>query len=493
MARPSAPSSTSRPTGESGTNLREIRPNSIPQETFLATSADIAVYGGSAGGGKSWALLLDPIRHAANPDFGAVVFRRTSPQITNEGGLWDEAGKLYPLAGATPKVGVLEWAFPSGARVSFRHLQHEANKYDWQGSQVPELCFDELTHFSESQFWYMLSRNRSTCGVRPYVRAGCNADAGSWVKKLVAPWVDRKYPDPARSGEVRWLVRRDGKYHWARSRAGLADRFPGQVPKSVTFVRASVHDNVDLLRVNPEYLGNLQAQNPVERARLLEGDWDVVNEGLCYPEFGACVVEPEHWPADLGDWNSGGIDWGWNNPFGALAAHLDGDDVLWVGWERYGSRITLTEHSRAMPRGGIHWWADPAGADQVGEMRLAGHHITSCVHKGSKPLETGIGLVTERIRTGRLKIKGTLGHLIDESGKYHYDGQTEKPVDADNHLLGALRYMVVGIDRRRSVKDAPPPEDPEVERLRAEEERRRRSEEWQSVENPYMWEGEDDE
>ena len=73
------------------------------------------------------------------------------------------------------------------------------------------------------------------------------------------------------------------------------------------------------------------------------------NEGLVYPDFGTTVVEAEDWAERWHDgpppWDCGGIDWGWNNPFGALAAHLDGDDVLWVGWERHGSRITLTEHS----------------------------------------------------------------------------------------------------------------------------------------------------
>ncbi len=463
----------------------------MPQEKFLSTRADIAVYGGAAGGGKSFALCMEPLRHATrNPDFGAVIFRRTSPQITNEGGLWDEAGKIYPLIGGVPKSGDLEWSFPGGGCVSFRHLQHEATKYHWQGSQVPLIEFDELTHFTESQFWYLISRNRSTCGVRPYVRASCNADAGSWVKRFMAPWVDRKFADPARSGEIRWLVRKDGKYHWARTPAELEGRFPGVLCKSVTFVRATVYDNVDLLRINPEYLGNLQAQSPVEQARLLMGDWDMVNEGLVYPDFGQCVVEAEEWPTSLGAWNYGGIDWGWNNPFGALVAWLDRDDALWVGWERHGSRITLTDHSRALPRGGIRWFADPAGADQIAEIRSAGHDVVPCVHLGQQPLASGIGLVADRIRSERLKVHGSLGNLIDEAGKYRYEKQTEKPLDQDNHLLAALRYMVVGIDRMRSVKDGPPaPTADQIAAIEAEE-RRIREEveaEYYDIDNDQWW------
>ncbi|WP_422924473.1 terminase large subunit domain-containing protein [Singulisphaera sp. PoT] len=391
------------------------------------------------------------MRHIDNPEFGAVVFRRVSPQITNEGGLWDEAGKIYPLIGGVPRIGDLQWVFPSGARVSFHHLQHEATKYAWQGSQIPLICFDELTHFSESQFWYLASRNRSTCGVRPYIRGTCNADGSSWVKRLCAPWVDRKFPDPAASGEIRWLVRKDGLYHWARTRQELEQQYPGVVPKSVTFVRATLYDNVDLMRKDPDYLGNLQAQSPVEQARLLHGDWDVVNDGLVYPEFGSCVVEPEDWPSGLDGEQSGGIDWGFNNPFAALNGVFDGDDVLWIWGERYGSKVTLGEHSKAMPRIPGRWWGDPAGADQIAEVRAAGHDVVPCVHLGQNSLENGIGMVTERIRTGRLKVLGTCGNTIEEAGKYRYDPKTGKPIDKDNHALAALRYLIVGHDRGRSI------------------------------------------
>src|ERR1700733_733767 len=106
--------------------MEGIRPQPGAQERFLSSSADIAIYGGAAGGGKSFALLMEPLRHIGNPEFGGVIFRRTSPQITNEGGLWDEAGKLYPLVGGDARVGNLEYRFPTESSISFRHLQHEA-------------------------------------------------------------------------------------------------------------------------------------------------------------------------------------------------------------------------------------------------------------------------------------------------------------------------------------------------------------------------------
>ncbi|MGB5048127.1 MAG: terminase family protein, partial [Caldilineaceae bacterium] len=168
----------------------EIRPQKGPQEDFLSSSADVVFYGGAAGGGKTWALLLEPLRHIGNENFSAVIFRRNSTQVRNPGGLWDESNELYPLVGAQDSESVLEWIFPSGAMVKFAHMEHEKTRLNWQGAQVPLIAFDELTHFTRKQFFYMFSRNRSTCGVRPYVRGTCNPvpeddETGGWLHEFV--------------------------------------------------------------------------------------------------------------------------------------------------------------------------------------------------------------------------------------------------------------------------------------------------------------------
>jgi predicted phage terminase large subunit-like protein len=274
--------------------VTEIRPQPGPQTTFLASSADIAIYGGAAGGGKTWALLMEPLRHIANKDFGAVFFRRTTVQIRNEGGLWDESAKLYPLAGATPREHVLEWRFPSGASISFAHLEHDKNALDWQGSQIPLLCFDELTHFSQKQFWYMVSRNRSMSGVRPYIRASCNPDADSWVAEFIAWWLDAEtgLPIPERAGIVRWFVRVNDKLIWADSRADLERDYPTIPPKSATFVPAKLTDNRKLTEADPGYLANLLALPKVERERLLAGNWKIrAAAGLLFQRAWCQVVD----------------------------------------------------------------------------------------------------------------------------------------------------------------------------------------------------------
>jgi predicted phage terminase large subunit-like protein len=111
-------------------------PQPGPQEKFLNTEADIAIYGGAAYSGKSFALLLDFGRFIDESQYRAVIFRRTSPQITNEGGLFDTAGEVYQSVGAVPKQTTHEYEFPSGSTIRFAHLQHEKTKFDWQGSQL---------------------------------------------------------------------------------------------------------------------------------------------------------------------------------------------------------------------------------------------------------------------------------------------------------------------------------------------------------------------
>jgi len=287
------------------------RPQPGPQERFLSSSADIAIYGGAAGAGKTYAELLDPMYHLAVPGFVAVIFRREATQITNAGGLWDEASALYPQFGARPlKSPKLQFIFPTtgrpemAARVEFSHLNHESSVLDWQGAQVPGIYFDELTHFSKAQFFYMLSRNRSTCGVKPYMRATCNPDADSWVAEFISWWIDQDTGlyIKERSGVLRWFIRINDTIIWADTKQELYDKYAipdlpldheEQIrPKSVTFIGATIFDNRELMRKDPGYLANLMALPLVERERLLGGNWKIrKSSGLYFKRRWVNVVD----------------------------------------------------------------------------------------------------------------------------------------------------------------------------------------------------------
>lgn len=263
---------------------QNIGPQPGPQTSFLSSSADITIYGGSAGAGKTFALLMEPLRSVLVPGFNAVLLRRTSKQITKVGGPWDESQNLYPLVGGKPKSTTLEWEFPSGAKIAMGHIEYEKDLDSWLGAQICLLLWDQLETFTERMFFYMLSRNRSACGVTPYVRATCNPDARCWLASFIGWWInqDTGYPIPERSGVIRWMVRLGRDVHWFDQRHQAVEFLIGreipvedaeESPKSVTFIPATVDDNKILLKKDPGYKANLRALPKYDQARLLGGNW----------------------------------------------------------------------------------------------------------------------------------------------------------------------------------------------------------------------------
>jgi hypothetical protein len=169
-------------------------------------------------------------------------------------------------------------------------------------------------------------------------------------------------------------------------------------------------------------------------------------EGLVYPDFSQCVVDmcpPLGKPV-------GGIDWGWRNPFAAEWGVLDRDDVLWIQDEIYRRESPLHELRKALPKH-VQWYADPTGPTEIQEFRWAGYVI----RKGFNHIRLGIAAVTARLRTGRLKVCGyRCPNLLSEAKLYRYPSPAEraligeKPVDENNHALGALRYLISRLDSR---------------------------------------------
>ena len=227
---------------------------------------------------NSYGLLLEPMRHVKKPRFTGVIFRRTYPQINQEGGLWDTSELIYPYAGARGSRSGATWVFPSGATVSFNHMETEADRHNWLGAQIPFIGFDQIETFKASQFWDMLACNRDPSGtVRPYIRATCNPEPDSWLSRLVQWWWDETtgYAIAERSGVVRWFARVGDALKWADSSGALKAIYPYCVPKSLTFIPSKVQDNKILLERDPSYLGSLMALPLVDRERYLNGNWKI--------------------------------------------------------------------------------------------------------------------------------------------------------------------------------------------------------------------------
>jgi hypothetical protein len=221
----------------------------------------------------------------------------------------------------------------------------------------------------------------------------------------------------------------------------------------------------DCPRITPEFIAEeTRALGPAWVAQEYETLFTAL-EGLVYPDFARAVVE--EWPAPAGR-PVGGIDFGWRNPFAAVWGVRDRDDVLWVEGERYLTQTPLHEHTAALrERKGVEWYADPAGATEIAELRAGG----LAVRRGDNDIRLGIAAVSARLRTGRLKVLGrACPNLLAEARLYRYPTAAERalcgenPVDEHNHALAALRYLISRLDARfiARLRRRPAPDEPDA-------------------------------
>lgn len=270
-------------------------PHQGPQREFYESDCDEVLYGGSAGGGKSFAAVALPVEWIGLRDYRALILRRETPQLED---LWDKAKKIYKngeSASSRPFkpacVGAnftsspsMKVAFPSGAIVYFDHCKNEDDWEKYQGREFHDVVFDELTHFTERQYLEIKSRLRSaTPGLPRRARATTNPGSAGheWVFKRWRYWLDpeaeipgrqprydaqgKRLP-PASPGEVLWLKKGDDDCEVVTTKGDCQ-------ATSRTFIPARLEDNPTLLAEDPGYRNRLRDFGRVRREQLENGNW----------------------------------------------------------------------------------------------------------------------------------------------------------------------------------------------------------------------------
>ena len=286
--------------------------NDGPQTEFLAAGERDVLYGGAAGGGKSYAMLVDPLRYAHKKAHRALILRRSMPELRE---LIDKSRELYPKAFPGCKFREVEklWNFPSGAKIEFGFLERDADVYRYQGQAYSWIGFDEITHLPTEFGWnYLASRLRTTdSSIETYLR--CTANPGG----VGAHWVKKRYIEPEEHNKS----------------------FIGKDGLTRKFIPAKLDDNPYLAQ-DGRYEEMLKALPPIQRRQLLEGNWDVA-EGAAFVEFDPTVHVIEPFTLPIVWERLKGIDYGYSSESCCLWGTIDRTDgTLIIYRELYRKNLT---------------------------------------------------------------------------------------------------------------------------------------------------------
>jgi hypothetical protein len=412
-------------------------PNEGPQTDFLAASEKDVLYGGAAGGGKSFAMLIDPLRYCHFSEHRALILRRSMPELRE---LIDKSRELYPKAFKGAKFKEVEklWQFPSGAKIEFGFLERDADVYRYQGQAYSWIGFDEITHLPTEFGWnYLASRLRTTNPELPtYLR--CTANPGG----VGAHWVKKRYIEPHEENKT----------------------FKGSDGLTRKFIPARLQDN-PFLAEDGEYERMLLSLPAVQRKQLLEGNWEI-NEGAAFAEFDTSIhVIP---PFAMPTWweRTKGIDYGYASESCCLWGAIDPEDkTLIIYRELYrkgltgevlGDTLNDMEADEVKSITGVldtaAWARTGYTGPTIGEMlMLKGHKL----RRADKNRVAGKVQLHEYLRpderTGRprLQIFNTCTNLIKELQSLPLSKSNPEDVDthSPDHAYDALRYLIMSRPR----------------------------------------------
>lgn len=339
------------------------------QMVFLSLGRHREVmFGGAAGGGKSDALLMAALQYVDVPGYAALLLRKTWPDLVLPGAIMDRTRQWLENTPARPKDGGRVWVFPSGARIQFGYLQHDAQKFRYQSAEFQFIGFDELTQWKEETTYdYLFSRLRKPAiqclncntwlrrriksnGERLFVHKS-KVDSAGCKRAYADPKVIAQYP-AAKDGltifdvplRMRSATNPGGMGNeWVKARfINAKTRREGTI-----FVPSKLNDNPSL---DPSYRESLSFLSEVDRLRLMEGDWDVTEAGEFFDrgDFHFVPTAPSNITRRVRYWDkastAGAGDW----TVGTLMGIMDDGKVCIIDQVRFqGHPLTVEKRLRA--------------------------------------------------------------------------------------------------------------------------------------------------
>lgn len=254
-------------------------PNS-PQERFCKSTVRELGFGGAAGGAKSYGLILDALYQLPQAGYAAILFRRTYKQLMEAGGLIDQSQEIYPLLGGVFNRSTYTWRFARyhDNTIRFSYIEREADIEQHAGSQYAYIGFDQLEAFTQRQYLYLFSRNRTVNPeIKLYIRSTFNPGG------IGHHWIKRRFIEPFKNGsgfsqKIRYFKRVEG----------VDQETAADDPKAISrlFIPSKLEDNPYLWRGgDSEYERNLHQLDAVDFRRLRLGDWDIRRTGRVYHGF----------------------------------------------------------------------------------------------------------------------------------------------------------------------------------------------------------------
>ena len=301
-----------------------FKPNTGPQTEFLASSEREVFYGGARGGGKSYAMLVDPLRYCHKETHRALLLRRTMPELRD---LINHSQRLYSKAfpGAKWREQEKEWRFPSGAKIEFGYAENMTDALRYQGQSYTWIGIDELPQYPSPDIYNFLRSSLRSVDPEIPVFMRSTGNPGN----IGSQWVREMFVNPAEPNKT----------------FNLEISTPTGT-KTITrrFIPAKLQDNPYLMQTD-DYYAMLASLPEVQRKQFLDGDWDAF-EDSAFPEFNKSihVVDPFEVPKGWQKFRA--ADWGYSSPACVLWFAIDYDNNLWIYRELYTKKITADVFAR---------------------------------------------------------------------------------------------------------------------------------------------------